>query len=365
MQVNKKMIISFRKSPQEDGHLSVVNHKSVVGATRASTWKGSESSSINLKQTIGLMMVLFCAFKVVNLIVEASRSDSRSSSLREVYHPPLSGSLGDTVVTHGLTDGSMDPCRIEYWLSELSKGEGLLEELQADEIGVVHITFSINGTNDHRANDLKDGTHNRDNETNYSVSCLKTVLPEINYLNVNLGDFSSYHEGLIAQHSMLAKRPTFPGTFVIDTDVYANPQSNINLNTLSRSLKNVDFAFVYNPNRGRFKPDRAHFQAGGIQGGFIGQRNNVRTRLFNSCVADTLRKSPSIRQQNAINRVLESPVGQFVRVRWLPPEYHCWSPNLESLSDFVVSNGPRVSEDPCFFVHSHSLPMKGGLDGVC
>ncbi|KAL7580226.1 hypothetical protein ACA910_012968 [Epithemia clementina (nom. ined.)] len=319
-------------------------------------------ASLNAKRWTVLLIALFCVVKAGNVVLRPERRDGR------LRNPLVSSTFSYHNVSFNECDFSkeIDPCDEQFWISELAKGDELLSELTPEQVGIVHITFTVNGTKDRKANDRLEGTHDRATEMQYSVACLKKVLPEVKYAEVPLGDFSSYQEGLVEQHSWLAREPTFPATFVIDTDVYANPYSDMTTLSLSRALKNVDLAFVYNPNRGRGPPGEIHLQSGGLQAGLIGQRNNKRTKLFQSCVAHTLRTTEgSIRQQNAINKVLESALGQFVRIRWLPPEFHCWSPGLQNISEFVVSNGPRVQEDPCYFMHSHNLAIKGGLDGVC
>ena len=276
-------------------------------------------------------------------------------------------------------NATVNPCSTQFWISELANDNEVLEDLSVDDIEIIHITFTIHGMENRLANDRKKGKHNRDVEKNFSVSCLKKTLPDIPYREIQLGDFSSYQDGLNVHHSWLSSGnnqvhpggggggETAGGTFVIDTDVYANPNSSLSAIALTRALKNVDMAFVYNPNRGSFASlEHVNLQQGGIQAGLMGHRHNKRTRLFHTCVAETLRMTNfSIRQQYAINRVLESPLGQFVRVRWLPPEFHCWSSQLEHPSDFVVNNGPGVREDPCYFIHSHHLAKEGGLYGLC
>ncbi|KAL7560232.1 hypothetical protein ACA910_020530 [Epithemia clementina (nom. ined.)] len=281
-----------------------------------------------------------------------------------------------------------DPCSVQYWMAQLSSpvnnnqndtnvaasttymNDELLHDLTGEDIGVIHISFSIGGSKDRKANDRLNGTHNRDLEKDYSVACLKTTMPSIHYESIDLGDFASYQQALSGQHAWLADHPPYAGTFVIDTDVYANPNSAVTPYLLARALKNVDFAFVYSPER---QPPDAHannrvsLQLSGLQAGLMGQRSNKRTRLFHGCVSDILRKhsKDSIRQQYAINQVLESPLAQFLRIRWLPPEYHCWSPSLTTLENFTISQGPYVQDDPCYFVHSHNLAKKGGLEGKC
>ena len=294
-------------------------------------------------------------------------------------YSPFNSTLVEPNVDAGTNiNATVNPCSTQYWISELANDNEMLQDLSVDDLEMIHITFEINGMKNMPADDRKmkeHGRHDRTVEKNFSVSCLKKTLPDIRYREIQLGDFSSYQDGLSVQHSWLSSGSnqvhqgggeTARGTFVIDTDVYANPNSSLSAIALTRALKNVDMAFVYNPNRGKhISNERVDLQAGGLQAGLMGHRHNKRTRLFHMCVAETLRKTNySIRQQRAINQVLESPLGQFVRVRWLPPEFHCFS-SLEHPSDFVVNNGPNVHEDPCYFIHSHRLAKKGGLYDLC
>ena len=96
------------------------------------------------------------------------------------------------------------------------------------------------------------------------------------------------------------------------------------------------------------------------------------------------KKVEVLNQQGAMARVLKSPVGQFVRVRWLPPEFFCYGDPRDprdprrqtqsspgwwgslifglfqgrtTLSDFVIKGGGmfKVHDTQCLFVHSHDL----------
>ncbi|KAL7573377.1 hypothetical protein ACA910_006486 [Epithemia clementina (nom. ined.)] len=285
-----------------------------------------------------------------------------------------------------------DPCDPTYWISEIAKHDQLLDELTLEQIQMVHITFTVNQTTDRNIqNDPNNNSNynkpllNRSREMQYSVACLKTAIPQIHYQTVALGDFANYQQGMAQTHAWLAARgaervrnsaptqrqqqrqeqelqETVPpaavaATFVLDTDLFANPHSGLTPHALLHALHNVDLALVYNPSRG--SPDQ--LQRYGLQGSFLGQRHTIRTQLFHQCVAHRLQQASSSRrpmlQQYVLNQVLEaSSLGQFLRVRWLPPEFHCCQArSWRRPSDFVVLKGPELTPEPCYFLHGHGL----------
>ena len=379
------------------------------GGQPLSSTTSSSQNSCRYRTVINAVQIIVMLFFIVSLVCQEFFGDMKLNDIsaaasyglrhdgRSVSMTGASDEMGSLENQHASTNDestegvvSEDLCSVDYWISQLSMERyptetlrtstavpssnemdtDWLSDLDESDIGVIHISFSVGGSTNRKANDRINGTHNRDMETDYSVSCLKKTMPTINYKPVHLGDYPSYQLALSAQHEWLSRQPPFAGTFVIDTDVYANPQSAVTPFLMARALKNVDLALVYSPERmAPTKEDnnRVNLQLSGLQAGLMGQRNNRRTQLFNACVSDILKKHTqgSIRQQYAINQVLESPLAQFLRIRWLPPEYHCWSPHLTTLENFTISQGPFVQEDPCYFVHSHNLARKGGLEGKC
>ena len=443
-------------------------------------------------------------FTIMNSITTRTGSNQQAmrttTTTTATTHSSTNSNDDQTIVNQTTTTTTTDPCSMEYWKSQLLNNDDdddwFLYDLEEKDIRFVHILFSIQGSKARRAHDghLHDmtnaiksstllnktrtttttqqqgqeeeeegqyGPRPRDLELYYSQMCLRKTLPTIPYETIELGDYDSYQQGLVAQHEWLATlheqslqqqqqqqqasnnnnnksrksdsitRPgqegdgggtggattnTATATFVLDTDVYANPTSPISPFVLAHALKNVDLALVYGPGRSYYKnktknwtstsrrqprtrttwknptstrslmeshndihhPTYISLQADGVQAGVIGQRHNKRTKLFHQCVAHVLettynhknKKYKNIRQQYALNAVLESPLSQFLRIRWLPPEFHCWTPPSQNndLSNYqLVSKQFKIVESPtpCLFVHSHKLALTGALDSYC
>ena len=266
---------------------------------------------------------------------------------------------------------AVDLCSVDHWKIKLAEADAPLTDLTAKDMGFIYTTFSLNGNGNAKPRDRnskdqsrKLGNHedrtgrhvDRISELNYSVSCLEKSLPDIAHEHVAFGDFPTYESALTKIHTWAAHESPFKGNFFIDTDVFANPLSKVGPDVLAWALHNVDFALAYNAKRDISSPK---LQSGGLQGSLIGYRKNTRSELFHTCVAHVLQATPGLRQQHAINQVLESPVGQYIRVRWLPPEFLCWAPFIKSLAEFFVPQGPVLMEDTnCFFIHSHPLAQR-------
>uniref|UniRef100_A0A7R9ZGC4 Uncharacterized protein n=1 Tax=Pseudictyota dubia TaxID=2749911 RepID=A0A7R9ZGC4_9STRA len=275
------------------------------------------------------------------------------------------------------------PCSVEYWKDKIAADDDELEDLTLEDIGFVYQSFSIGGSQNLQAKTDTDKTFeklDRNVELEHSVACLNKALPGISHIHNFLGDVPSYTEGIQSIHSWAKQgKSPYKGTFFTDSDVVANPWSKLHPNLLTWALQNVDLAMVYNPNRAKgyerdnFKKNNflRGTQSNGLQGGFFAYRNTTRAKLFHGCVEHTIQQfldqGELVKQQRAIDIVLQSPVGQFVRTHWLPAEFQCWIGGVagegKDLSDYVIhASDTVVSRDTrCFFVHSHYV---GGLE-VC
>ena len=312
---------------------------------------------------VALSLSALAAFASILFI---SRRSERERSLK-VDIPSTNGSIP----LYDEMEEALDPCSVDHWKFKLAEADAPLKELRAKDMGFIYTTFSLNGDGNAKPRDRsskdqrrKLGKHedrtghhvDRMSELNYSVSCLEKSIPNVAYEHAAFGDFPTYESALTEIHTWAARESPFKGNFFIDTDVFANPLSKVGPEALAWALHNVDFALAYNAKRDISSPK---LQSGGLQGSLIGYRKNARSELFHTCVAHVLQATPGLRQQHAINQVLESPVGQYIRVRWLPPEFLCWAPFIKSLAEFFIPQGPVLMEDTnCFFIHSHPLAQR-------
>jgi hypothetical protein len=134
----------------------------------------------------------------------------------------------------------------------------------------------------------------------------------------------------------------------------------------------------------------------------VGYRNNKRMQLFHTCVAHTMDQAMAavkaeaaeeaeeemaavatnktinssaeqpppkpakeralIRQQEAMAIVLQSPVGQYVRVRYYSPDFFCSDRKSGKLEDYMVwKKQGKVRDTPCLFIHSHDISSRRDL----
>jgi hypothetical protein len=306
---------------------------------------------------------------------------------------PTAASHNDSL--HGFDGQVDDPCSVAHWQQELSQEDPLLQDIQIQDVGFFHVTFSIQGNvhaeaEDRSANETTK-TYNRTREMDTSVRCLKNALNKTvaPYQLFELGDYPSFHAGITAFHKWAANSSPHEANFVIDTDIVANPNSReISLEVIARELHNVDMTIAHNPYQQLFRPKLQD----SIQTAIVGYRNNKRMRLFHTCVAHTmdqafaeavaaeeaeankmsvsgeqtkqppLPKKRLIRQQEAMAKVLQSPVGQFVRVRWYSPEFFCSDRKSPNLHDYMVwQKKGKVRDTPCLFIHSHGVARRHNL----
>jgi len=256
---------------------------------------------------------------------------------------------------------SGDMCNFDHWKSQVEQDNEILTDLTDQNLGFLYFVFSQNGNfNAHKKNGRQDS--DRSNEALYSATCLEKALPTIPYRTEFLGDFTDFAGGMAAISDWAVFNTTWKGNFIMDADIFANPESQLSVNSLIAALRNVDIAISRNPNRKR--------RSLSLQSGIVAYRNTKRSKLFHQCVSQVLKTGKLFgdesveelitRQQPAMEAVLKSPLGQFVRVNYLEPEFHCYiaRPTLKRKggNDAFNVTAPVLKDSKrCYFRHSHGM----------
>jgi len=278
-----------------------------------------------------------------------------------IYTTLLTPNVG---VHEGISLEQNGACSVSHWKSQiqhneiLDDSEEMMLDLNDDDAGFLYFSFSQDGNL--KANKKKSKREvDRKKEMMHSSICLNKTLPGIRYKDIFLGDFPSFKDGTAEISEWAAEHSPFEANFIMDYDIFANPDSELTRKHLIMALKHVDIAISRNPNR--------RSPSNGVQSGIIAYRNNMHSKLFHKCLAHVLRKGTFgnqkkiTMQQPAIDAILQSPLGQFLRVNYLEPEFHCWvnTPSLknqDSSSQFFTIGRPILSKDTlCYFRHSHAL----------
>jgi len=251
-----------------------------------------------------------------------------------------------------------DMCNFDYWKSSIEQDDEILTDLVDRDLGFLYFLFSQNGNLNAHKNGKRDS--DRGNEALYSTTCLEKALPTIPHKTEFLGDFADFAGGMAAISDWAVFNTTWKGNFIMDADIFADPKSQLSVKSLIAALSNVDIAISRNPNRQK--------KALSLQSGIVAYRNTRRSKLFHQCVSQVLKTGKFggvegiTKQQPAMEAVLDSPLGQFVRVNYLEPEFHCYisKPTLRRKGGSNAFNvvAPVLKDSrQCYFRHSHGMVL--------
>jgi len=256
-------------------------------------------------------------------------------------------------------------CQSEYWSTFIAKHSSEFIDATT-KIIPEEITFAyfIVG---------KEANH----EFDQSITCLKKKFGE----DINITKYEHSGDDIGQQHGPTRQKwnramatkvshmmnLTSKLTVFMDADVFANPDSILELWDFIVAMKNHDLGYAYKywrNHKGIHRPVSPN-------GGFVMLRNTVNTYLFMQCVQKLIMQSNfTITEQTAYERVLQMDVGAFLRVRMLPAEWQCrgdrfidqkgvkwrvnftlpFGPIFKAIDAYTY---PDYEEIGCFFVHYH------------